>query len=90
MLIRVLIAALVIFLAMVAVRDGRVLRSTGLLGSCSNYGATSDGAQWEGCRSGKLAGFPNLSGKGCQSTGFRGGVEVWSCPAPITSGPRGL
>ena len=62
MLGRVLVAAFLIFAAMLVIKDGRVLRGAGLVGSCRVYATAVDGSQWETCKAGKLEGWPDLSG----------------------------
>lgn len=84
MLKRIAVAASILVLAMIAVKDGRVLRDTGLTGSCTVVGTTNAG-QLEGCRSGALEGFPDLSRHGCTGAGTSGAVEYWSCPAPLAA-----
>ena len=87
MLGRVFVAAMVVFLAMVAVKQGWVLRRVGVVGSCSVYAGALDGAQWEVCRQGNLEGWPDLSGRGCTSQGFRGEAEYWRCSKPLEFSP---
>ena len=73
--------------AMVAIKDGRVLEPTGLVGRCSVVqGPAGDTATWEACRPGKLEGRPNLVRKSCTSAGVKDGVEYWRCPSQVESG----
>ena len=73
--------------AMGAIKDGRVLEETGLVGRCSAVQAPrGDTAAWEACRAGKLEGRPNLVRKSCTSAGVVDGIEYWRCPAPVGSG----
>ena len=90
MLTRVLIVAVVAVAAMVAVKDGRVLRSSGLTGSCSLVQVAPDGTSWNRCVSGKLEGRPDLTNKSCTSEGVDGKYELWHCPAALaaTAAPR--
>ena len=90
MLRRVFVAALLMFAVMVIVKDGRVLRDAGLTGSCKVYANAADGTQWERCEAGKLEGWPDLSGRGCTSSGLQGVAEYWRCPAALVSSPAGV
>ncbi|MGZ8716903.1 MAG: hypothetical protein ACXWYO_07305 [Gaiellaceae bacterium] len=89
MLKRVVVAGALVLALMIAVKDGRVLRDTGLTGVCSNAQTLSDGTQLEACRSGKLAGRPDLSRAGCTVAGLTRTYEYWRCPASVVSGPSG-
>jgi len=87
MLIRVVIAAVLIFAVMLGIKDGRLTRQIGLSGSCQVVQTAVDGTQLDACRGGRLAGRPDLSSKSCTSTGFRGAFEYWRCPAAVDSRP---
>ncbi len=89
MIKRVVVVGALIFGLMVAVKDGRVLRDTGLTGACSVATTFSDGTAVEACRSGKLAGRPDLSRQGCRAAGITGTYQYWRCPAGVVSGPSG-
>ena len=54
MLKRVIAVAVCILAVMIAIKDGRVLRTTGLTGSCSAVQTRTDGSELEACRAGKL------------------------------------
>ena len=90
MLGKVVLAGLLIVLAMVAVKNGWVLRRSGLIGSCTVYANAAGGAQWEICGAGLLEGRPDLSRNGCTGDGFRGRFEYWYCPAGLESLPAGV
>jgi hypothetical protein len=77
-------------LAVLAVKSGWALHHSGLLGSCTVYAQATDGSQLEECRSGRLDGLPDLSGKGCTAQTFGRTVEYWACPAAIGSAPAGI
>jgi hypothetical protein len=89
MIKRIVAAGVVVLALMIAVKDGRILRSTGLTGACSSAQTLADGGQLEACRSGKLAGRPDLSHNGCTVVGLTGTYEYWHCPASVKSGPSG-
>jgi hypothetical protein len=90
MLAKAWVAAFLIFVAMLIVKDGRVLRGVGMIGSCSVYATAIDGMQWETCKPGKLEGWPDLSSRGCRSQGVSGRFELWQCPASLVSAPAGV
>ena len=89
MIKRVVVVGVLIFAVMVAVKDGRILRIAGLKGSCSVVQTLADGTQVEACRSGKLAGAPDLTRQGCRDAGAQGSAEYWRCPASVAAGPNG-
>jgi hypothetical protein len=86
---RVVVAGVLVLVLMAAVKDGRVLRETGLTGRCSAAQTLADGTQLEACRAGKLAGRPDLSHQGCTAAGVTGTTQYWRCPAGVVSGPSG-
>ena len=81
MLIRIVATGACIFLLMLVIKDGRVLRTTGLTGSCTVVQTLQDSSELVACSSGKLEGRPDLSHRGCRSIGHSGKKEVWRCPA---------
>ena len=89
MLKRVVAVAICILAVMFAIKDGRVLRSVGLTGSCTAVQARTDGSELEACRAGKLEGRPDLSARGCTSFGVRGTLEYWRCPADLRATDAG-
>ncbi len=84
----VLVAAALILLLMVAVKDGRLLREAGMTGGCRPVAAPKgqDG-DWQACDPGKLEGAPDLARQDCKSVIFVGKTEYWRCPAGIEGGP---
>jgi hypothetical protein len=89
MLGRIVIAAVLVIVALAAVKNGWVLRRSGLLGSCKVYATTSTGSQWELCSSGTIDGRPDLSGSGCSAGSTSGKLQYWYCPTSIASSPGG-
>jgi hypothetical protein len=85
MIKRVVIAGVLVFALMIAVKDGRLTRETGLAGACSVAQTLSDGSQVEACRPGKLAGRPDLTRQGCKAAGISGTSEYWRCPSSVVS-----
>lgn len=81
MLIRIILTGTCIFAAMVAVKDGRVLRSTGLTATCSVVQHGVEGSELAACRAGKLEGRPDLHRRGCLDAGTVGVYQYWRCPA---------
>jgi hypothetical protein len=86
MIKRVVVAGALVLALMIAVKDGRVLRTAGLTGACSMAQRLADGTQLEVCRSGKLAGRPDLSRNGCTEAGVAGTTQYWRCPAAVAAG----
>jgi hypothetical protein len=84
----VLVAAALIFVLMIVIKDGRALRQAGLTGGCRPV-ATPKGedGDWQACDPGKLQGAPDLGRQGCKSVTFVGKTEYWRCPAGIEGGP---
>jgi hypothetical protein len=82
-------AVVVLILAtMVTIKDGRALRETGVIASCSTVATpTGESGHWEACRPGKLEGRPDLKRQSCQSIGVLANIEYWRCPSPVESGP---
>jgi hypothetical protein len=72
---------------MIAVKDGRVLRATGLTGACTVVQRSADGSELAACRDGKLEGRPDLSRRGCANAGRTGTYEYWRCPAAEAASP---
>jgi hypothetical protein len=71
---------------MSAVKDGRMLKGTGITASCSIVQTASDGSELAACRPGKLEGLPDLTRRGCTNAGVTGTNQYWRCPA--TAGVR--
>ena len=81
---------LLVVALLVAIKDGRALRDTGLIASCSAVAAPAgQNGYWEACRPGKLEGRPDLKRQSCESVGTSAGIEYWRCPSPIESAPSG-
>jgi hypothetical protein len=77
-----------ILATMAAIKDGRALRETGVIASCSTVAPPAgESGYWEACRPGKLEGRPDLKRQSCQSIGVLANVEYWRCPSPVESGP---
>jgi hypothetical protein len=89
MIKRIVFAGVLVLALMIVIKDGRVLKDIGLTGVCSHAQTFADGSQLQACRSGKLAGAPDLSRQGCTETGPAGKYEYWRCPAGVASGPNG-
>jgi hypothetical protein len=69
---------------MVVVKDGRILRTAGLTGTCAVVQAVAQGgpdlSEVAACKAGKLEGRPDLSHRGCRRAGVTGALEYWRCP----------
>ena len=72
MVMRVFVVAALVGGLMVAVKDGRFMKTTGLTAVCVVAQTAADGTQLEACRPGKLQGVPNLSANGCKDAGKAG------------------
>lgn len=81
MLIRIVAVGACIFVLMLLIKDGRILRTTGLTGSCSVVQTYTDSSELVACSSGKLEGRPDLSHRGCRAVGYVGQRQAWRCPA---------
>ena len=89
MLLRILIVGALAIGLMAAIRDGRILRDSGLLSSCSP--AVVGGKQdptLQSCSKGRLDGFPDLTNKSCELVSVRPNRELWRCQAPVVSSNR--
>jgi hypothetical protein len=84
----VLLAAALIVLLMIVIKDGRALHEVGLTGGCHAV-ATPIGqdGDWQACDPGELQGAPDLSRQGCTSVKFVGEREYWRCPVGIEGAP---
>ena len=87
MITRIALVGALIAAGMGAVKDGRVLKLTGLTGTCNVVQTTTAGEQLEACSSGKLEGAPDLTRNGCADAGLFAGRVYWRCPAPVGSAP---
>jgi hypothetical protein len=85
-----LICGTVVLLVMVAIKNGWVLRESGMVGSCRTYASLAGGEQQERCVPGSLDGQPNLTGKGCVVQSTIGRAQIWLCPAPVASAAGGV
>jgi len=77
---QIVVVAACIAALMAAVKDGRVLRTTGMTGTCTVVTLNSDGSQLAACRSGRLEGAPDLTRRGCTNAGTSGETIYWRCP----------
>ena len=81
MLTRILLAGACLFATMVAIKDGRVLRTSGITARCTVVQRNTEGSELAACRSGKLEGRPDLRRRGCLDAGTLGRYQYWRCPA---------
>ena len=89
MLLKILIVGALAIGLMAAIRDGRVLRDSGLLSSCD--AAVVNGKQdatLQSCSKGRLDGFPDLTNRSCVLVSSRPNRQFWRCEAPIVSSQR--
>ena len=84
----VLVVAALIVALMAAIKDGRVLRQSGLTGGCGPVQTPrGETGAWKACVEGRLQGAPDLTRQGCTSVSRVGTTEYWRCPAQIGSAP---
>ena len=82
----ILVAAVLVFALMLAIKDGRLMQKAGLKGGCSMIQTESqETGTWQACTPGKLQGAPDLSRQSCTSVKKVGKTEYWHCPADIQS-----
>jgi hypothetical protein len=82
----VLVAAILVFALMIAIKDGRLMRKAGLTGGCTVLAAQAgDAGTWQACTPGKLQGAPDLTRQSCTSVKKVGKTEYWHCPAGLES-----
>jgi hypothetical protein len=79
----IFVVAACIFVLMLVVKDGRVLKTTGLTAKCGPVSAVVQGTVVEACAPGKLEGRPDLTKRDCIAAGIAGKLEYWRCPAEI-------
>ena len=72
---------------MLAVKDGRVLTRSHVVGSCARVADVSDGTDWRRCVRGRLTGPPGLTNAGCSDWGTYQEAEFWHCPAELAPNP---
>ncbi|HXY81373.1 MAG TPA: hypothetical protein VEH55_08385 [Gaiellaceae bacterium] len=83
MLKGVVAVAVVIVAVMVGIRNGYILHTAGLGGSCTLVQRLADGSQWVACQKGEIGGWPDLTRHNCTSSGVTGTSEYWKCPADL-------
>ena len=83
MLKPIFVAAACILALMIVLKDGRVLKTSGLTGTCSPVSAVVQGTVVEACKPGKLEGRPDLTKRNCIAAGISGKLQYWRCPAEI-------
>src|SRR5262249_37442726 len=86
MLLKIVIVGALAIALMAAIRDGRVLRDSGLLSSCRSV--VVDGKidpTMQQCTKGRLDGFPDLTNKSCQPVTQSSSRDLWRCEAPLVS-----
>jgi hypothetical protein len=80
MLKPILAVAICVVALMLVLKDGRVLRTTGLTGYCKVAQVLEDSSELVSCRAGKLEGAPDLSRRACRAVGTTKAVAYWRCP----------
>ncbi len=83
-MLRIILVGLAIMLAMIAIKDDRLLERAGLVHSCHAVAPPpGDNGAWRACEPGKLAGAPDLTRESCTRGAVVGRIEYWRCPAPV-------
>jgi hypothetical protein len=86
MLLKIFIVGALAIGLMAAIRDGRVLRDSGLLSSCSSVVVNGKvDATMQQCTKGRLDGFPDLTNKSCHLVAQSAKRDLWRCDAAIVS-----
>jgi hypothetical protein len=87
MLMRITLVAALIAVALVVVRQQRLLQNAGLIGYCSQV-VTPAGKTgfWHECRPGKITGTPGLPLGPCKLIRHQSDdVDVWRCPTELAA-----
>ena len=85
----IFVVAACILALMLVLKDGRVLKTTGLTAKCAPVSAVVQGTVVEACKPGKLEGRPDLTKRDCITAGIAGKLEYWRCPAEIQATSAG-
>ncbi|HZC75662.1 MAG TPA: hypothetical protein VE220_06785 [Gaiellaceae bacterium] len=86
MLLKILVVGALAIGLMATIRDGRVLRDSGLLSSCSSVTVHGQlDSTMQQCTKGRLDGFPDLTNKSCQLVAQGSKRDLWRCDVPIVS-----
>jgi hypothetical protein len=76
-------------MAILVVKNGWLLRRTGLEASCKTVAANGSD-HWVRCNAGVLDGQPNLANDGCTTQWTIGHVKAWYCTGPIPTLPENI
>jgi hypothetical protein len=86
MLLKILVAGALLIGVMAVIRDGRVLRDSGLLSHCSPVAVNGQAdPTLLGCSKGRLDGWPDMTGQSCNLIAVHPSREYWRCAAPVVS-----
>jgi len=85
----IFVVAACILALMVVVKDGRVLKTSGLTAKCSAVSGVVQGVVVQACKPGKLEGRPDLTKRDCIAAGVAGKLEYWRCPADVQATSSG-
>jgi hypothetical protein len=86
MLKRAVAVAAMVVVAMIAAKDGRLMRASGFAGACSVFQTYGDSTKVVTCAPGRFEGRPDLSHEGCRSIGMKGATQYWRCSASFDVG----
>jgi hypothetical protein len=86
----IFVGVVLVFVAMLVIKDGRLLQRDGFNGGCRAVAAPAgDVGSWQACEQGKLDAAPDLRRQGCTSMRAVGKTTYWRCPASLAPDPRG-
>ena len=80
MVLRIVVVTGLAISLMGTVANGTILGRLGVTAGCSSA-RTGSSLMLESCHAGWFKGYPNLTSRGCTSTGLTGRTQYWSCPA---------
>ena len=84
MLVRIVIIAALIAVALGVIQKKDVLQKAGLTGYCTTVPTPAgQSGFWHECRPGKVTGAPELTLASCKRAGTVGLVERWRCPTAL-------
>jgi hypothetical protein len=86
MLLKILLVGALAIGVMAAIKDGTVLRDSGLLSSCNSVTVNGQvDPTMQQCTKGRLDGFPDLTNKSCHLVSQNSKRDLWRCDAPVVS-----
>lgn len=85
MLVKIVLFAALVGVALFVAKEEQYFERAGLVGHCELVRAPAgDDGEWHGCQEGLMTGFPSLAGDSCTRESRRSGYEYWRCPVPLS------